>query len=211
MKYIFKKWRSKSAVEPHASSYTGRILVLCAVAGIRDAGVVLPPRCSSPLYHPCILLPWSRTLRCGSLRQGWVALAAVCYAGVVVALVVPLLLVVAISSFLVLVSPLSPFPPSSRCRRCSSSCRHHRHRRCCSSCSRRRRLRRLRCSSGCCCWHRRYRQFFCCCSHRRRRRLCCCCWRRRRCRCYCCWRRRRPSSSLRLLVVLGSRVISRGK
>ena len=37
------------AVEPHASSYTGRVLVLCPVAGIRDAGIMLPPRGSSPL------------------------------------------------------------------------------------------------------------------------------------------------------------------
>jgi len=191
--------------------------------------------CLLVVRHPYILFPWSRRLRCGSLRRGWVALAAFCYAGVV-ALVVPLLLVVAVSSFLVLVSPLSPFPPSSRCRRCSSSSSRHRHPRCCS-CSRRRRLR-LRCSSGCCCWHRRSGQFCCCCSHRRRRRLyCCCCWRRRRRRCCCCWRRRRrwgccwprccccwrrrrpssslllppSSSSLRLLLVLGSRVISGGK
>ena len=43
MKYIFKK-QSKAAVEPHASSYTSHVLVLCAVVGICDAGVVLPPR-----------------------------------------------------------------------------------------------------------------------------------------------------------------------
>jgi len=86
------------AVEPHASSYTCAVLVLCAVAGIRDAGVVV-------VRHPCVLLPWSRRLRCGSLRQGWVALVVVCYAGVVVVFVVPLLLVVVVSSFLIVVSP----------------------------------------------------------------------------------------------------------
>jgi len=91
----------------------------------------------------------------------------------------------------------SSFPPSSRCHR-SSSCRRHRHRCCCSSCSHRRRRRRLRCS---CCWHCRHRQCCSSCSHRRRGHLCCC----------CCWHRRRPSSSLRLLLVLGSRVISGGK
>jgi hypothetical protein len=68
--------------------------------------------CLLAVRHPVFLLPWSRRFRCGSLRRGWVALAVVCYAGVVVVFVVPLLLAVVVSSLLVVVSP--GFLPSSR-------------------------------------------------------------------------------------------------
>jgi hypothetical protein len=61
MNYTFKKWRSEAAVKPHTSSYTGCVLVLCAVAGIRDASVVLPPRGSSPCFLVSLVgQPWRR-------------------------------------------------------------------------------------------------------------------------------------------------------
>jgi len=64
--------------------------------------------CLLVVRHPCVLLPWSRRLHCGSLHRGWVALVVVCYAGVIVVFVVPLLLVVIVSSF---PPPLSSFSP----------------------------------------------------------------------------------------------------
>ena len=63
--------------------------------------------------HPVVLLPWSHRLRCGSLCWSWVALAMVCYAGIVVFFPLPLLFSCCFLLPLVISYLLSSFPTSS--------------------------------------------------------------------------------------------------